>query len=134
MSDENYAAGYISPFEEDKKRHLEYLHSRVAALEAELAEEEERKAGAMDAYDEAVKRAEAAEAELATLRDYISISSDPPCPDVCKPFRELDHRAEAAESEVERLREELRVAMWYCGSRDIPALKGKAEDRGPSGR
>jgi isopentenyl-diphosphate Delta-isomerase len=29
---------------------------------------------------------------------------------------------------VERLREELQVAMWYTGSRDIAALKGKCTD------
>ena len=28
---------------------------------------------------------------------------------------------------VEQLREELRVVMWYCASKDIPALRGKAE-------
>jgi isopentenyl diphosphate isomerase/L-lactate dehydrogenase-like FMN-dependent dehydrogenase len=30
---------------------------------------------------------------------------------------------------VERLREELRVAMWYTGSKEITALKGKIEER-----
>ena len=30
---------------------------------------------------------------------------------------------------VELLREELRVAMWYTGSKDLAALKGKIESR-----
>jgi isopentenyl-diphosphate Delta-isomerase len=37
--------------------------------------------------------------------------------------------AEEIMRNVERLREELRVAMWYTGSKKIPALKGKTESR-----
>jgi isopentenyl-diphosphate delta-isomerase len=38
-----------------------------------------------------------------------------------------DASAEVIVQNVERLREELRVAMWYTGSKDIDMLKGKAE-------
>jgi isopentenyl diphosphate isomerase/L-lactate dehydrogenase-like FMN-dependent dehydrogenase len=38
-----------------------------------------------------------------------------------------DASADVIVQNVERLREELRVAMWYTGSKDIEMLKGKAE-------
>ena len=74
---------------------------RIAELEAALEDARER---LECQYDRAESNHDAllkAESALKTAQDYLRVSSDPPCPDVCTAYRDLDHRATEAEAELE---------------------------------
>jgi len=63
---------------------------KLAELEAENKLLTRHNEGWRGKWMDQKQRAEKAEAENVRLRDYISLSCDAPCPDVCKTFRDLD--------------------------------------------